>query len=167
NVIILNQNSMKKSIFKLSSKGLLFLFLATGILTGCGSDDSTPAIPGLEGKTMKFTVTINGVIPDDYISFVVAGGAIDTNTIWKVNGTERPNENAISLNDESFSGSVKTYVIETINPIQAASLSMQFIPFTNNSITYSYKAEVNGNVVKDEQNVPVTHPSSYSVQYSY
>ncbi|WLD23393.1 hypothetical protein NU10_11840 [Flavobacterium dauae] len=116
---------------------------------------------------MKFTITINGVIPDDYISFVVAGGAVNTNTIWKVNGTERPNENAISLNDESFSGSVKTYVIETTTPIQAASLSMQFIPFTNNSITYSYKAEINGNVVKDEQNVTVANPNSYSVQYSY
>lgn len=116
---------------------------------------------------MKFTITINGVIPDDYISFVVAGGAVNTNTIWKVNGTERPNENAISLNDESFSGSVKTYVIETTTPIQAASLSMQFIPFTYNSITYSYKAEINGNVVKDEQNVTVTNPNSYSVQYSY
>lgn len=158
---------MKKDIIKWSSKSLLFLFLATGTLTSCGSDDTAPVIPGLEDKTMKFTITINGVIPEDYISFVVAGGAINTNNIWKVNGTERPNENAISLNDENFSGSVKTYVIETTTPIPAASLSMQFIPFTNNAITYSYKAEVNGNVVKDEQNIPVSHPSSYSVQYTY
>ena|SRR5690606_1778391 len=159
---------MKKKIFK-NFIGLCSLTLVTStFFVNCSSsDDSNPVVPGLESKNMKFTITINGVIPDDYISFVVAGGAVNTNTIWKVNGTERPNENAISLNDESFSGSVKTYVIETTTPIQAASLSMQFIPFTNNSITYSYKAEINGNVVKYEQNVTVANPNSYSVQYSY
>ena len=158
-----------KKIFK-NFIGLCTLAVVTSVLfVNCSSSDDSanPVIPGIEGKNMKFTITINNVTMDDYISFVVASSSFNTNTIWKVNGTERSNENAISLNDESFSGSTKTYVIESTVALPAASLGMQFIPFNNKSITYSYKAEINGTVVKDEQNITITNPSSHTAQYSY
>ena len=158
-----------KKIFK-NFIGLCTLAVVTSVLfVNCSSSDDSanPVIPGMEGKNMKFTITINNVTMDDYISFVVASSSFNTNTIWKVNGTERSNENAISLNDESFSGSTKTYVIESTVALPAASLGMQFIPFNNKSITYSYKAEINGTVVKDEQNITITNPSSHTAQYSY
>lgn len=158
---------MKRTIRK--SIGMFGLAVATGALfVNCSSDDAnSPVIPGIETKNMKFTITINNVTMDDYISFIAVSSSFNTNTIWKVNGTERSNETGISLNDESFSGSTKTYVIESIAPLPAASLSMQFIPFTDKSITYSYKAEINGTVVKDEQNITITNPSSHTAQYSY
>jgi len=158
-----------KKIFK-NFIGLCTLALVTSALfVNCSSSDdgNDPVIPGIETKNMKFTITINNVTMDDYISFVVASSSFNTNTIWKVNGTERSNENAISLTDESFSGSTKTYVIESTVALPAASLSMNFIPFTNKSVTYSYKAEVNGKVVKDEQNITITNPSSHTAQYTY
>ena len=158
-----------KKIFK-NFIGLCTLAVVTSALfVNCSSSDdgNDPVIPGIEGKNMKFTITIDNVTMDDYISFVVASSSFNTNTIWKVNGTERSNENAISLTDENFSGSTKTYVIESTVGLPAASLGMQFIPFTNKSITYSYKAEINGKIVKDEQNITITNPSSHSVNYTY
>lgn len=158
-----------KKIFK-NFIGLCTLAVLTSALfINCSSsDDSTdPVIPGIEGKNMKFTITINNVTMDDYISFVVASSSFNTNTIWRVNGAERSNENAISLDKQSFSGTTKTYVIESTVALPAASLGMQFIPFNNKSITYSYKAEINGKVVKDEQNVTITNPNSHTAQYSY
>mgnify|MGYP003576072045 FL=1 len=158
-----------KKIFK-NFIGLCSLgIVASALFVNCSSSDdsSNPVVPGLEGKNMKFTITIDNVTKDDYISFVVSSSSFNTNTIWKVNGTERSNENVISLNDESFSGSTKTYVIESTVALPAASLGMQFIPFNNKSITYSYKAEINGKVIKDEQNITITNPSSYNVQYTY
>ena len=157
-----------KKIFK-NFIGLCTLAVVTSALfVNCSSsDDGTPVIPGIETKSMKFTITIDNVTMDDYISFVAVSSSFNTNTIWKVNGTERSNETGISLDKQSFVGSTKTYVIESIAPLPAASLSMQFIPFTDKSITYSYKAEVNGTVVKDEQNITVTNPSSHTAQYTY
>lgn len=158
-----------KKIFK-NFIGFCTLAVVTSVLfVNCSSSDdgANPVIPGIEGKNMKFTITIDNVTMDDYISFVVASSSFNTNTIWKVNGTERSNENAISLTDESFSGSTKTYVIESTVALPAASLGMHFIPFNNKSITYSYKAEINGKVVKDEQNITITNPSSHSVDYTY
>ena len=157
-----------KKIFK-NFIGLCTLVVVTSALfVNCSSsDDGTPVIPGIETKSMKFTITIDNVTMDDYISFVAVSSSFNTNTIWKVNGTERTNETGISLDKQSFVGSTKTYVIESIAPLPAASLSMQFIPFTDKSITYSYKAEVNGTVVKDEQNITITNPSSHTAQYTY
>lgn len=158
-----------KKIFK-NFIGLCTLAVVTSVLfVNCSSSDdgANPGIPGMEGKNMKFTITIDNVTMDDYISFVAVSSSFNTNTIWKVNGTERANETGISLDKQSFSGSTKTYVIESISPLPAASLSMQFIPFNNKSITYSYKAEINGTVVKDEQNITVTNPNSHTAQYSY
>mgnify|MGYP003576871103 FL=1 len=158
-----------KKIFK-NFIGLCTLAVVTSILfVNCSSSDdgANPVIPGIEGKNMKFTITIDNVTMDDYISFVAVSSSFNTNTIWKVNGAERANETGISLDKQSFSGSTKTYVIESISPLPAASLSMQFIPFNNKSITYSYKAEINGTVVKDEQNITITNPSNHSVDYTY
>lgn len=158
-----------KKIFKNFISLCTLAVVASALFVNCSSSDdgATPIIPGIETKTMKFTITIDNVTMNDYISFVVASSSFNTNTIWKVNGTERSNENAISLNNESFSGSTKTYVIESTVALPAASLGMQFIPFNNKSITYSYKAEINGTVVKDEQNITITNPSSHTAQYSY
>ncbi len=167
--MVLFKNSKTMKIFK-NFIGLCTMALVTSTLfVNCSSNDdgNDPIIPGIETKNMKFTITINNVTMDDYISFIAVSSSFNTNTIWKVNGTERANETGISLDKQSFVGSTQTYVIESIAPLPAASLSMQFIPFTNKSITYSYKAEVNGKVVKDEQNITITNPSSHSAQYTY
>lgn len=156
---------MKKTILK--SIGVFLLITSMGAtLNSCGDDNSVD-LPSTDSKTMKFTITVNNVTNNDFISFVVASSHQSTNTIWKINGAEQSNENAISLDKQDFTGTQKTYVIESIVPLRMASLGMQFIPVSDNTLTYSYKAEINGKIVKEEQNVSLASPNSLSKDYTY
>ena len=165
-------NQKRKLSTFLRKMTVLASLLVVGVLTfSCGSDDGavTPG-PGGEGKNIKLTITINGVVPDDYLSFVTVGSALNDpmqSTIWKVNGVTQTNETSVSLNKDSFTGSTKTYVIESATPLRMAIVGMEFLAFGTRSYTFSYKAEVNGQVVKEENNVTVSEGNNYSHDYTY
>lgn len=149
---------------------VLFAMLL-GAFTSCSSDDNGGgSAPGGEGKQVKLTITVNGVVPDDYLSFVAVGSALSNpseSTIWKVNGTTQSNESAVSFGKNDFTGSTKTYVVESVAPLRMAHVGMQFLATGTRSYTFSYKAEINGQVVKEENNVAVTATADYTHDYTY
>lgn len=153
-------------------KKVIFTILPVLMLTllfSCKKDnDGSPS--NSESKNFKFTVTAEGVGDQDYVSFVFVGATLDNaNTIWKVNGVTRNNETAISLGKNDFMGATKTYVIESTTPLRLVTTSQQCLnPGANNpSFTVSFKAEVNGEVLTNDQNVVVTANSDYSHKYDY
>ncbi|WP_316846054.1 hypothetical protein [Pedobacter psychrodurus] len=143
--------------------------LALTLLFSCKKDDpETPA--GTEGKNFKFTVTVNGVEDQDYVSFVFVGATLDNaKTIWKVNGVTKSNETAISLGKNDFIGATKTYIIESTTPLRLVTTSQQCLNpgATNPSYKVSFKAEVDGEVVTNDQNFNVTYTTDYTHKYDY
>ncbi|MGN8059622.1 hypothetical protein ACTJKN_25310 [Pedobacter sp. 22163] len=145
---------------------LLSLALVLTLLFSCKKDSE--GTPATSGKTAKFTITANGVnSSDDYVSFVIVGGDTKgTKTIWKVNGVTRNNEAAISLGKDDFTGSTKTYVIETVLPVDVITTSVQCINF-NASYQISYKAEIDGKVITNDDGVTIDVNKDYTHQFDY
>jgi len=147
---------------------LSFLTLLASVLffTSCGKDkDTAPDINGV--KSAKFTITVNGAAAEDYVSFVFASTTVNgSSTIWKVNGQVRENEQAVSLDQGDFGTGSKTIVIEATQAVPAISVGIQCLNF-NANYTVTYKAEINGKVVNDEQNVTVTAAADFTHDYDY
>lgn len=169
-------NQKRKSLSLLKSITILASLLFIGLLSfSCSSSDdngnpSTPQIPGLESKNVKLTITIDGALPEDYLSFIAVGSSAENpmnSTIWKVNGATKDNESAVSLNKDFFTGATKTYVVESVTPLSLAKVSMQFLAFGERTYTFSYKAEINGKIVKEEKDVVVREGKNYSHDYTY
>lgn len=162
-----NQLRVKTGFRKMA---LIVCTIAMGIFTSCSDDDGGGTTNPANGKNVKLTITINGAADSDYLSFVAVGSAASNpseSTIWKVNGTTLTNERAVSLGKNEFTGSTTTYVIESVTPLTTVSVGMQFLTSPERSYTFSYKAEVNGKVVKEENNVQVTSDNDYTHDYSY
>jgi hypothetical protein len=164
---------MKKRLlpqFSLKNITLLLSLTAVCFVLSC-SKNSTSPVPSLpKGKTAKFTISVNGATNDDYISFVFSGASNDVSgstTIWKVNGVTQENEQAISFAKNDFTGSTKTYVIESTTPLAAIATSVQCISTSTTSYTISYKAEIDGQVSGDYQNITVAENQDYTHQFNY
>jgi hypothetical protein len=160
---------MKKSMLKTISSAFIGIAVLAS-LSSCGKhhdDDVTP--PASKGKTAKFTVSVAGAPSSAYVSFVMAGVATDVSnsTVWKVNGATQNNESAVSLGLNNFTGNTQTYVIESVTPLQAISVGVQCLSPANQPYTISYKAEINGEVKANNQNVTVTKDNDYTHDYSY
>ncbi|MCZ4243514.1 hypothetical protein [Pedobacter punctiformis] len=144
----------------------LSLILFVTLLFSCKKDSNDS--PGTTGKNVKFTITVNGVSgADDYASFVIVGADLkNTKTLWKVNGVTKNNETSVSLGEDDFTGSTKTYVVESVTPLDVVGTSIQCLNF-NGPYTISYKAEVNGKVITNDQNVTVDVNKDYTHRYDY
>ncbi|WP_294210400.1 hypothetical protein [uncultured Chryseobacterium sp.] len=132
---------------------VLLLIFGCISISSCSSDDDQ-ATPADGNKNYKFTISVNSAIDDaDYISFVIVGASYDTNqkTFWKVNGVTKNNEAGVSLGDNDFTGGTTTYVIESVTPFKMAISGIQVINF-NSDLKFSFKAEVNGEVVVNDTN---------------
>lgn len=153
---------MKKITTMLSAAAL-----STLLLTSCSKSDN-PVVPGVTTKTVKLTFTVTGNLTNgDYISFVASGGTGNNDkTIWKVNGVTQNNEEVVGFDANDFDGSTKTYVVESVSPLLACSVGIQCLNF-DAPYTISYKAEVNGKVVNNDQNISVTENDDYTHDYSY
>lgn len=154
-------------------KKLLLVLLPVLILSlvfSCSNDDDDYDDGDQNKKNMKFTVTVDGVEEQDYVSFIFVGAdQNNSNTVWKINGVTQNNETAISLGENDFLGGTKTYVIESTTPLRLATTSMQCLnPGADNpSFKVSFKAEVNGKVVTNDENFTVTSTSDYTHKYDY
>lgn len=168
---------MKKNRFNFKRWKIISLFsivlAAVVFSTGCSKDhDNTSPDDGTgdKGKNIKITVSVNSAIDQsDYISFVSAGGVAvqGETTLWKVNGDTQNSQQAISLGRNDFSGSTKTYVIESIKKLDACSIGVQFINF-GQDLKFSIKIEVDGKVSVDEANKTLTGDGSdFTKQYTF
>lgn len=150
---------------------VLLPILTLSLVFSCSNDDDDyDDTIDQDRKNMKFTVTVDGVDEQDYVSFVFVGADLNnSNTVWKVNGATQNNETAISLDKNDFIGSTKTYVIESTTPLRLVTTSSQCLnPGANNpSFKVSFKAEVNGKVVTNDENFTVTSTSDYTHKYDY
>lgn len=118
-------------------------------------------------KNYKFTITVNGAASTDRAQFLIVGGSPTAEqTIWKVNGTTRNNEQGVGFNTIDFAGTTKTYVIESIKPITHVQVSVQCINF-DAPFTYSYKAEVNSSIRHDLKDVVAVEGTPFSATYTY
>ncbi|MFC6102030.1 hypothetical protein [Olivibacter domesticus] len=148
-------------------KFLITCFIAVNILAlGACSDKDDPE-PGMETKTAKFTITAEGVGENELADFTFVGSTgTQENSIWKVDGNVRTNEPLVDFDAASFP-TKKTYVIESNMPIVTCSASISCLNFDNIPIKISYKAEVNGKVVKEESQTISGEGGKYSIQYQY
>lgn len=123
-----------------------------------------------EGKSFKFTITVNnanGSVEQDRAQFLIVGGSPSgEQTIWKVNGVVRNNEQGVGFNTIDFAGSTKTYVIESVKPLSHVQVSVQCINF-DAPFTYSYKAEVNSSIKHDLKDIVAVEGAPFSKNYSY
>lgn len=158
---------MKKGKLKKTGGVIGTFLLAATMFASCGDKDNTPTPGNPTGKNAKITVTVSGVEANDYASFVIVGGDYaHTKTVWKVNGVVQNNETAISLGHDNFTGSTKTYVIESTTPLQVVTVGIQCINF-DAPYTISYKAEINGKVETNDANISVEENKDYTHDFSY
>jgi len=161
---------MKKTSFpgKISAAIICIALLTS--LSSCSKKNDDPGSPETpKGKNAKFTISVTGAPESAYISFVIAGSGSDLSktTIWKTNNVTQNNEQVVSLGRNDFTGSTKTYIIESVIPLQAISVGVQCLSPANVPYTISYKAEINGEVKADNQNVQVTNNNDFTHDYTY
>lgn len=152
-----------------NTKSIIALSLFTTLLlSSCKSSNDDEGVQAETGNNYKITVTLNNVnASDDYVSVVSAGvGAGTKLDVWKVNGVVKVGESAVSLGDTDFTGSTKTYVIETTEKISAFTNNVQIINY-GQAMTISYKIEKD-NVVTINENVTLTADGSdFTKRYSF
>lgn len=142
-------------------------FAAICLLLSC-SKDSTKVPGAPTGKAAKFTITVNGALHSDYLTFVFAGVSSTSNTtVWKVNGVTQNNQQGITLDQDDFTGNVTTYVVETVMPVEAIAASIQCLAYGDRNYTVSYKAEIDGVVKNNDENITVAEHQDYTHQFSY
>ena len=153
---------------------MLAFVLFTGlVLGGCNKSDDSPNTntdPNNKISTAKFTITITGAQADKSIISIVAAGnnRVGESNIWKVNNVARPTATAVTLDQSNFTGSTQTYVLETTKPVYKISINVGASSIASGSpYTLSYKAEINGAVVKNDANITISSSSSYTQFYTY
>lgn len=164
----MSQSSTLSSFLKRATV-LTSLLLVTLLSISCKSDDGGSGGNPNE-KNIKLTITTNGVTSEDFAIFTATGSVAKNpmeGTIWKLNGTVQSNEPIVSLDSKNFAGGVKTFVIESASPLALAQVGIQFSASEKRTYTVSYKAEVNGKVVKEDNNITVNKDKEYSHIFSY
>ena len=119
-------------------------------ITSCRGEDK-PSPGNLSGNKYKITLTLNGVDANDHVLFSLAGtnASADTN-VWKVNGQTQSGQIGMSLTEDNFFGSTKTYVIESNFPIISISSGFTVINYNPGTISGSLKIEKGGNEVVNQ-----------------
>lgn len=158
---------MKRLNPRITFLGILSL-LTLVLITSCSKDDNGPGGNPPNGSHYKITATLNNVNPqDDYVSIVVSGGNLAGKTdVWKINGVVKTGESAVGLNDGDFSGTTKTYVIETTVPIRAFAGGVQIINYGEN-LPLSFKIEKDNKTIVNENLTLTGDGDDFTKQYSF
>lgn len=141
---------MYKKIVLRSVMLLMVVGLVFGI-SSCRGDDNSPQ-PGVpSGKNYKVTLTLDGFDTNDYVSFSLAGSnsKADTN-LWKMKGVTQAGQLGIGLQNDNFTGSTKTYVLESNFNLISVAAGLSVTNFGTNTITGVLKIERDGSVVVNE-----------------
>ena len=136
--------------------------------TGCSDDDK----PNNNAKAnIKFTFKVTGTDANDQIDFQAGAGNHDASQygapVWKINGVTQGNESTVSLDEQDFIGSTKQYVVETVKPYNFGNLIVNYVNIDGGPITISYKAEVDGKVETNIENLVINAGQSDTKNYSY
>ncbi len=133
----------------------------------CSSDDNSNSNTG---SSYKITVTLNDVnATDDFISIVAVGSnqsGVNNYPMWKLNGANQANVQTISLGKNDFTGTTKTYVMETVNPIGIFTSGVQIINY-GNPMTGIFKIEKNGSILINQTINLVGDNTDFTQDYSY
>lgn len=149
-------------------KFLVTCFIAVNILAlGACSDKDDPEPSDKDTKTAKYTITVEGVGEDETASFNFIGVAISKETsLWKVNGQVRTNEPTITLDAKNFPTKT-TYVVESNVPHYNTGIAIACQNFDAVPIKFTYKAEINGKVVKEDTQTIAGSGTQYHIDYQY
>lgn len=145
----------------------IVLVAVLSLSLSCKKKDEGPE--PASGKNVKLTITINGAIDPDFISFVAVGGTYSNpqnSTVWKLNSATQNNQQGVALDRDDFTSGTTTHVIESVAPLDIVNVGIQCLAF-NHTYTVSYKAEINGKVITNDENVTVAENKDYSKDYSY
>lgn len=160
-------------------KALLWINLVVlGLLifSGCSSKKSDPPpTPSTKGHTVKFTVTVIGSVAASNAGLINLGfgGGDATNpqnsTIWKLNTVVQNNESNLVFNATTFpQGKTTTITIESVVPIFEPVAGLTFGNVSGfTPYTISFKAEIDGQVKTDDENISITAANEYIHTYSY
>ena len=133
------------------------------ILFSCSESDNNSS------SSFKITITLNDVnATNDYVSVTVVGNNQSGNVVlplWRINGSDQANSQTVSLDKNDFTGTTKTYVIESIKPIQIFTASVQIINYEA-PLTGTLKIENNGNIIVNEAINLVGDNTDFTESYS-
>ena len=157
---------------------IVFAFAICTMMFACGKSGGgkvTVTPPPTGGHTVKFTVTVAGSVSPANAGLIVLGfGATDAvnpsnNTLWKVNNVERKNESALGFVGTDFpQGKTTSIVIESTVPVKNPVANLDFDNGTGlPAYIISFKAEIDGKVKNDDENISITHTNDYIHDYTY
>lgn len=133
------------------------------LLLSCSESDNDTS------STFKITITLNDVnATDDFVSVTVVGNNQSGNVtlpLWRLNGSDQTNSLTVSLDKNNFTENTKTYVIESIRPIQIFSAGFQIINY-GAPLTGMLKIENNGNIMVNETINLVGDNTDFTENYS-
>lgn len=151
---------MKATLIWCQKVILIFSLL---ILFSCSESDNNSS------SSFKITITLNDVnATNDYVSVTVVGNNQSGNVVlplWRINGSDQANSQTVSLDKNDFTGTTKTYVIESIKPIQIFTASVQIINYEA-PLTGTLKIENNGNIIVNEAINLVGDNTDFTESYS-
>lgn len=163
---------MKNMTLKIANKIIVGFALTAAISTsiaGCSKDKKSS--PEAKKISMKITVKAVGADANDQVDFAVIAGNHDASQygseVWKLNATTQGNQNSVLLDVGDFTGTTKTYVLETVKSVDFGSLSFNVSNLDGAPITVSYKAEINGVVETNVENQVFTAGQSQNKNFQY
>ena len=159
---------MKTNFFRTILNVIICISILS-VFASCSKKDD-PEVSPADGRNAKFTFTVTGAPSSAYISFVAAGVGNDPAdaTVWKINGVTQSSQAAVSLGLNDFTGGTQTYVVESTKPLRAISAGAQCLsPAADRPYTISFKAEINGEVKVNEQNIIVSRDKDFTHNYTF
>lgn len=145
----------------------MMLLMALGLVFGISSCSRDDDGGGKDGNMYKITITLNGVDANDFVSLAAAASdAAASTSVWKINGVTQNGQVGVSLNETNFTGSTKTYVLETNFKVIALAAGGQLINY-GGAITGSYKIEKNGKEEVNETINLATDGANWSKQFNF
>ncbi|MEH6305363.1 hypothetical protein RYH73_06900 [Olivibacter sp. CPCC 100613] len=142
-------------------------FLAASVLTmNACSDDDDPQPQNFDKHSYKFTVTAEGLGEDETAGFTIFGVTENPqeSTFWKVDGQVRNNEQSVRIDDFP---SKRTYVIESTIPLINAGVDIGCQNFDDTPIKFTFKAEVDGKVAKEDSQTIAGFGTQYNQDYKF
>jgi len=165
---------MMKTFFrKQFNDKLTFLLAAATILCAASCRKHDVTVDSTKYQSVKFTITITGIdkTKNDPFIYIVFDGADakGSDTRWKVNGVTKKNEPGVGLGELDFLGDTHTYVLESLVPMTGIEALVTCEEDNEGVPPYkmSFKAEIGGKVITDDQNVSISVDHPYDHDYAY
>lgn len=150
---------------------LCLITLTTLLAAGCKKDKDNNEPPAGSRVSMKFTLKVTGADANDVLNFQVAAGNGDASQygapVWNVNGATQGNESVLQFDAQDFIGGTKTIVIESVKGFDFGSLNVYCANGDATPLTVSYKAEIDGNVQTNAENLAIVTGTTHIKNFTY